>query len=168
MNRKAGFTLIELLVTMTIMAILLSLAVITLRANQIAARDERRKTDVATIAQQLESYYNSGTDAAVVGAKAGQYPPTQLVDTESEVKATLRDLDPKTLRAPDVADASPMSFTVAPDAAQPNPAINTYVYQPLTSADAICQTTAQDCRKFNLFYKQESDNTVQKVVSKNQ
>ncbi len=167
MNRKDGFTLIELLVTMTIMLLLLSLAVITLRTNQTASRDEKRKTDIATIAQQLEAYYNSGSNP-IATYPAGQYPPTQLVDTEAEVKAALRDLDPKALRAPDVADASPMSFTVAPNTAVPSPAISVYVYQPLTSAGAICQTSAQDCRNFALYYKQESDGVVQKVMSKNQ
>jgi len=164
MRRSAGFTLIELLITITIMVILLTLSVVSFRANQISARDEERKTDASVIAQQMENYYNAGSDTGT----PGEYPPTQAVDTETEVKTVLRDMDPKVLRAPEVADASAMSFTVAANAAQPTPALNTYIYQPLNAAGTICQTLADECRKFNLYYILESDSSLQKIVSKNQ
>ena len=167
MKRPAGFTLIELLITITIMVILMTLAVISLRGNQASARDEERKTDANVIAQQLEAYYQSGSDP-ITTYKRGQYPPTDLVNSEANVKLALRDLDPKALRSPDVADASPMSFTVATTALDQTPDVNTYIYQPLTSANAICQTISQECRKFNLFYKMETTGTVQKITSKNQ
>lgn len=160
-----GFTLVELLITITVMVILVTIAAISLRGNQVGARDEERKTDVSVIAQQMENYYTSGTDSA---AATGSYPPTQLVDTEAEVKSALRDMDPKVLRAPDVADSSPMSFTVATSNAVPSPAINSYVYQPLTADGSLCQTTSQECRQFTLYYILETDSTLQKVASKNQ
>lgn len=167
MNRRAGFTLIELLVTITIMVVLLTFGVISLRANQASARDEERKTDVAVLAQQLEDYYRSGGDPATT-YKAGQYPPTNFVNTEANILTALRDLDKRVLRAPNVADASAMSFTVAATTAVPTPNVNTYVYQPLTSAGAICQTSAQECRKFTLYYKLEGVVPTQTIVSKNQ
>lgn len=165
MRKSAGFTLIELLITITVMVVLVTIATISLRGNQVGARDEERKTDVSVIAQQMENYYTSGTDSA---AATGSYPPTQLVDTEAEVKAALRDLDPKALRAPDVPDSSPMSFTVATNNSIPSPAINTYVYQPLAADGSLCQTTSQECRQFAIYYILESDGSLQKVVSKNQ
>lgn len=164
MRQSAGFTLIELLITITIMVVLLTLAVVSFRANQISARDEERKTDAAVIAQQMENFYSSGSDSSA----PGEYPYTQSVDTEAEVKSVLRDLDAKALRAPDIADSSPMSFTVATSAAQPTPAINTYVYQPLTAADTLCTAASDECRKFNLYYILESDGSLQKIMSKNQ
>lgn len=167
MNRRSGFTLIELLITITIMVILLTLAVVSLRGNQATARDEKRKTDVAVIAQQLEDYYRSGSDPAST-YKAGQYPPTNLVNSEANVLLALRDLNKRVLRAPNVADASPISFTVAATTAAPNPDTSTYVYQPLTSTGAICQTIAQECRKFIIYYKLESSGVTQIQASKNQ
>lgn len=167
MDRRAGFTLIELLITITIMVILITLAVVNLRSNQLSARDEKRKSDVSAIAQQLESYYTSGSDPIATYA-AGKYPATNLVNTEAGVKAALRDLDPKALRAPDIGSAMPASFTVASTATEPDPAVGVYVYLPLTSSGALCQTIAQECRKFTLYYKLESSPTVQKVMSKMQ
>lgn len=58
MRSKNGFTLIELLITITIMAVLLTLTVVSLRSSQAVARDEERKADVTAIAQALENYYN--------------------------------------------------------------------------------------------------------------
>jgi len=165
MRKSVGFTLIELLITITVMVILVTIAAISLRGNQVSARDEERKTDASTLAQQMENYYTSGTDSA---AATGSYPPTQSVDTEAEVKIVLRDLDARALRAPDVADATPMSFTVATSNATPSPAINTYVYQPLTADGSLCQTAAQECRQFAIYYILESDGSLQKIVSKNQ
>lgn len=167
MDRRAGFTLIELLITITIMVMLVTLAVINLRGNQLQARDEKRKTDVTILSDQLESYYSSGSDPAST-YPPGEYPPTDFVDTESEVKLALRDLDTKALRAPDVADTAPMSFTVATTTTEPTPNVSTYVYMPLTSTGILCQTSAQECRKFTLYYALEGTATVQKIVSKQQ
>ena len=165
MNRRAGFTLIELLITITIMVTLITLAVINLRTNQILSRDEKRKSDISTIAQQLESYYNAGSDP-VTTYPPGEYPPTEYMDTETEVKTALRDLDPRALRAPDVSSASPMSFSVATSTTVPDPGISTYVYMPLTSTGALCQTAVQECRKFILYYKLEATGAVQSITSK--
>lgn len=165
MRKGAGFTLIELLITITIMVMLITIAAISLHGNQVSARDEERKTDALVLAQQMENYYTSGTDVA---AATGSYPPTQSVDTEAEIKAALRDLDTKALRAPDVTDVSPMSFTVATSNAIPSPAINTYIYQPLTADGSLCQTTSQECRRFVIYYILEVDNSLQKIESKNQ
>lgn len=70
MRSKNGFTLIELLITITIMAVLLTLTVVSLRSSQAVARDEERRTDVAAIAQSLENYFNGdiNTDASVESA----------------------------------------------------------------------------------------------------
>lgn len=166
MKRGVGFTLVELLITMTIMVILLTLAVVNLRSNQATARDEERKADVTAIAQQLETYYKSGSDNAMYNA--GEYPPTSYVNSEDTVKAALRDLDPRALRAPSVADTAPMSFTIAANNAAQTPTTSTYIYQPLTSSGSLCTAASDECRKFILYYALETDSNVQKIMSKNQ
>jgi prepilin-type N-terminal cleavage/methylation domain-containing protein len=61
MNRR-GFTIVELVIVIAIMAVLLTLGVVNVRASQIDARDAERKTDIETIAQHLETFYTSGAD----------------------------------------------------------------------------------------------------------
>lgn len=165
MNRRSGFTLIELLITITIMVALITLAVINLRTNQVLSRDEKRKSDITTIAQQLESYYGAGAEP-IATYPPGEYPPTEYMDTEAEVKTALRDLDPKALRAPDVGSAATMSLSVATSTTTPDPSISTYVYMPLTSTGTLCTTAVQECRKFTLYYKLEATGVVQSVTSK--
>lgn len=168
MKRNAGFTLVELLITMAVMTILLVLVVVNLRSNEANARDEERRTDVSNIAQQLENYYEAGTATN----DPGVYPSTTAIDTEAEVKELLPDLDPKSLRAPDVADSSTMSFTVATTNAAQTPDVNTYIYQPLHADGSLCSTfgfgTANECQKFILYYKLETVSAVQTITSKHQ
>lgn len=195
MNRKTGFTLIELLIVMAIMGVLMTLVVVSLRSSQATARDEKRKTDNSVIAQNLENYYKSGAiDASIFnspraklasattqknaaylasyvsdpGYVSGQYPSTDYMSSETAIRRTLRDIDPKVLRAPNVADSSPISLIVATDATTQTPNESTYIYQPLKGDGTLCITSTTDCRKFNLFYKLESSSVIQKITSKNQ
>jgi prepilin-type N-terminal cleavage/methylation domain-containing protein len=169
MRRANGFTLIEVLITITVMVVLLVLAVVSMSGGEANARDEERKTDIAVLAEHFESYYSSGIDASMA---IGEYPSTVEIDTESEVTALLRGIDPKTIRTPTVDTTSPMSFVVATNnstsAPTPAPTTSNYVYQPLTSTGALCNTAALECRKFNLYYKIEGTATMQTVTSKNQ
>jgi len=165
MTKSSGFTLIELLVTITIMVVLLTLSVVMLRGGQIDARDEKRTTDATVIAQQMENRYISGGNASV---GRGSYPPTTTVDTESEVLSVLRDLDKKALRAPDVPDSSPMSFSVASGSGTQTPSINSYIYQPLTASGNICQSSGAECVKFKMWYRLEVDSSVKQIQSRNQ
>jgi prepilin-type N-terminal cleavage/methylation domain-containing protein len=192
MKRRAGFTLIELLITITIMVILLTLTVVGLRTSQANARDEERKTDIASIAQQLEEYYQSGpNDAAFLSPHAvrlagtssklavfeptistGVYPATSQMSTEALVKTTLRDLDTNALRDPSTPAASPISLTIATDTTVPSLASlssgKKYIYQPLADDGSLCTSSSTGCRKFNLYYTLETNATVLKVVSKHQ
>lgn len=167
MKGRAGFTLIELLIVITIMGILLGIAVINLSSNQVSARDEKRKSDVATIAQQLENYYNTGSNPSST-YNPGEYPPTDYMNTEAGVKAALRDMDPKALRGPNVSDSSSISLVVATTNTAQTPTISTYIYQPLAADGSLCQHAAQECRKFILYYMLEATSGTQQIVSKNQ
>lgn len=166
MRRHAGFTLIELLITVTVMVILLTLAVVSLRSSQANARDEKRKTDATTIARYLEDYYRSGSTGA--SYTPGEYPPTIYLNSESNITAALRDVNPDVLRAPDVPKTDPVSLSVATSISAQSPSTSQYIYQPIDRNGALCDAATDFCSKFILYYKLETDGTVQKITSKHQ
>lgn len=169
MRHQRGFTLVELVIVITIMSILLVLAVVNLRSSQVTARDQERKTDVENIARGLEGFYtNNGSGA--------DYPSTYIGDsatTDDTVKSDLRNIDIKSLQAPGVA-AGTRSLISATNATEttagvaPQPTITQYVYQPIQLDNSLCTLVTQECRRYNLYYRLEGDNTVYKVSSKNQ
>ncbi|HCS79346.1 TPA: hypothetical protein DIV55_06450 [Patescibacteria group bacterium] len=63
---KSGFTLIELLVVISIIAILISAAMVSFSVAQTKGRDGKRKADLKGIQQALEQYYQAN----------GHYPVT--------------------------------------------------------------------------------------------
>ncbi len=171
---QRGFTIVELVITITIMGILLTLAVVGLNATQVNARDAERKADVEAIALHLENYYNSNYDETQ--SIGGQYLDTTRI-TETALKQYLPDLDLKNVRAPGVDLSQPVSITAATNtittttgvAPQPSSASDRYVYQPLTATGTLCtNSSTQECRRFNLYYYEESTNTVKMVTSKHQ
>lgn len=174
MNRRSGFTIVELIIVIVIMAILLALAVVNLRSSQVGARDDERKTDVANIARSLEAFYDSGVN----GVGQGSYPGVNHMadlNTIGGSDAILPDIDPQSLRAPNVATGDPVSLIAATNNTEtttgvtPQPTLNTYVYQALQTDGSLClDHLTTPCRRFNLYYLQESDTTVYKVASKNQ
>lgn len=110
----------------------------------------------------------------------GTYPSTTITETSAEITEALRDIDLNTVTAPNTNKNDPTeTFKAAADAAtltsaSTHPTVNEYVYQPLAlntdgSTWSLCTDSAtQECRKFNLYYRLESDNTVYTVTSKNQ
>ncbi len=165
---RRGFTVVELIIVITIMGILLVLGVVNLRGTQANARDSERKTDIDTIALHLENFYTSGNDTSTT---FGEYPSTTIIGNEL---ATLRDIDPKSLVAPGGLSPSSLVAEVSATPLQttagvnPQPTTGQYVYQPVQANGTLCTTAIQECRKFNLFYRLETDNLVYMVTSKNQ
>lgn len=164
MNRRLGFTLVELLIAMTIMIILVTLGVVSLRSSQANGRDEKRKADTTVIAQQLETFYDVGSNSLT----GGKYPSTANMNTEANIKTTLRDLNPVVLRAPRVNQADPISLIAATSASAQSPTIDQYIYQPLLSNNTLCTTSGAECRKFILYYRLERTSGVQTITSKRQ
>ncbi len=75
-NRSAivtnkGFTLIELLISITVISILIGMGALSWNSGQVKSRDSRRKADLKTIAQSLDSYF----------LQNGEYPPKGAVGT---------------------------------------------------------------------------------------
>lgn len=172
---KRGFTIVELIITITIMGILLTLAVVNIGTTQLKARDDQRRSDIESIAANLESFYIAGTDNST---DFSRYPSVGITGSSANITASLRDADLKSFLPPGTTDvsqtflpstntgSSPSIQTTA--GVQPQPTVNQFVYQPIKSDGSVCQSGETDCRKYNLFYRLEADNTVYKFVSKNQ
>ena len=171
MNRNA-FTIVELLVVITIMGILLVLTAANLSSSQISARDSERKTDVETLVSFLDTYYTNGSDLGNI--TGGEYPSTFWSNGNANLMQNyIGYIDVKPLTAPGITDptltlksATNNVQTTAGVAPQPSP--DQYVYQPLQSDGTLCTLESQECRKFNLYYKTETGNTVYMVTGKNQ
>lgn len=167
---RRGFTVVEIIITITIMGILLTLAVVNLTSSQINGRDAERKGDIEALATHLETFYRNGTDNSTV---IGRYPSTVITTNEAALKAALRDIDIKTVTAPNSAGMA-STFIAAANKDQtlagvrPQPSVSQYVYQPLQSDNELCTSEAQECRKFNIFYRLEVDNAVYMVTSRSQ
>jgi hypothetical protein len=148
------------------MVVLIVLTVVSLRSTQITGRDDQRSTDVQTITQQLEGYYSqSGGNFG----SAGEYPPLDAIATEADIKTAMPDLDPDTLRAPNIPDADPVSLIAATDNDPQTPTVSQYIYQPLQSDGELCGSAGDECRRFFLYYRLESEpGVVKKIISKNQ
>ncbi len=56
MKKSKGFTLMELLVVITVLAILLGMALSSLKGTRAAARDSQRKTELEQVRSALEIY----------------------------------------------------------------------------------------------------------------
>lgn len=167
---RRGFTVVEIIVTITIMGILLTLGVVSLNTTQVNGRDTERKGDIEALQAHLETFYTSGNDT---GAELGRYPSTVLTSSESMVRTVLRDIDMKSVMAPNstsVTDTlkAATNTNQTPTGVTPQPTISQYVYQPLQANGTLCTSTLQECRKYNIFYRLEADNTVYRVTSKHQ
>lgn len=57
-KKKQGFTLIELLVVIAIIGVLTALSMFAINNSRIAARDAKRKADLASIQAGLEIYHS--------------------------------------------------------------------------------------------------------------
>lgn len=165
MNMRGGFTIVELIITLTIMAILMTLAAVNLSDSLAQGRDEERKTDVANIILFQETAYNRSTTKS--------YFYTGSATTQAMIEAYYLNIDRNNLRAPGV--VSPNYSLVAasnnvqtPAGVLPQPTTTTYVYQPLQSDGTLCTLGTQSCRRFNIYYLEESTGTTIMMTSRSQ
>ena len=83
LGMKRGFTVVEVLITLAVMAILLTLGVVSLRGMQANARDKERESDIQTMARGLERRYAEGNPVAVhMTDDAGNPVPAGSRDTD--------------------------------------------------------------------------------------
>ena len=69
-----AFTIVELLVTVTIIAVLSSLAVVSFKSARVKARDTQRASDIKQIQIALEAYARNRLD--------GRYPVTSSANIQ--------------------------------------------------------------------------------------
>ena len=180
--KRGGFSIIEIVITITVLGILLSLGVVAMNSSQVAARDAERKADVEAIAMSFEGYYKNsmGSGESDTGGTSpffmsgGTYPGTGYM-YNAGLKIIAPEADPKIFNAP--GSTNTLSVVSATNAVQttsgvlPQPTTSTYVYQAIDqNGTGICDDPVIDglCRKFNIFYRLEKDNSVQMVTSRNQ
>lgn len=153
MNMRGGFTIVELIITLTIMTILMTLATVNLSDSLARARDEERKTDVTNIILFQETAYNRSTTRS--------YFHNASVASPALIEAYYQNIDRNNLRSPDVVSPN-YSLVIATNNVQtaagvtPRPTKTTYVYQPIESDGSLCDTSGA-CRKFNIYYLEESN-----------
>lgn len=173
-----GFTVVEMAVVITIMAILLVLGVGSYVNSQANARDNERKTTANNIAQALERYYRTGNGTSY---PAGDYPAADASPSSTFLSSVLPGLDRNSFNYSFNSTAPSAFFTIFTTDNPPqetiSSAVNTattttnIVYQPLTlsgGAWAPCTASAQECRRFKLYYRTEIGNTVQIIESRAQ
>lgn len=68
-NKKQGFTIVELIITIAVIAVFLALSFVNFSNSQIKSRDVERKADVQAIANNLETFYDSGSKGASICPK---------------------------------------------------------------------------------------------------
>jgi prepilin-type N-terminal cleavage/methylation domain-containing protein len=150
LNRKqSGFTIVELLIVIVVIGILAALVLNSFQGVQARARDTERRTDINSVATQLEVYH---------GDNAGYPLLTANVNTDTWVSANLKGVDLQALRAPGTSANSFITSTT--------PTKNQYGYSPLQSDGSTACTTAP-CAKFKIYYLEEQSNTVKTKDSLN-
>ena len=150
MKNNLGFTVVEIAVVLTIMAILLTMASISLSSSEKGSRDNERRADLSMMAQCLESNFNN----------TQEYFGT-IADMEKCPKSA-EFMTPPKVSAPATVLASNNTITVS--GVRPLPTKDTYVFQPLTATGALCTAPATTpCVNYNLYYFSELENVVKKV-----
>jgi prepilin-type N-terminal cleavage/methylation domain-containing protein len=67
---KKGFTLVELMVVITVIAILMTIAIVSFTRIQKQARDTKRKADIRTLQTALQAYFTEFQAYPIVAATA--------------------------------------------------------------------------------------------------
>lgn len=188
---KRGFTIVELVVVMTIMAILLTLGLVSMRRAQATARDQERSADAQAIAKGLEARYTRGNPyATATFITQGAYPSTEeFLHAETGTARTgitssmtapyldvllpgvsLNNFLPPGTSGAYSATLIPMctaSGCTAEDATRINSTVTAgvYVYEPIDATKKVCYNT--ECVRFNIYYRLE-DGTIAKETSRKQ
>lgn len=170
MDQESGFTLIELIITIVIIGILAGIVVFSPKTFLVSARDQERSDDTHSIVRRLEQAYTSQD----LGYPA--YPSTAELSSDIATKTrTMTRLSPDALKAPGVSEVTSVIIATSTSLTAPAganaPTLSQYVYQPLAADGSLCTaspSTSSPCVRFYLYYRKESDNSLQKIKSLHQ
>jgi prepilin-type N-terminal cleavage/methylation domain-containing protein len=148
---KSGFTIVELVVVIVIIAILATITIAAYTGVQGRARDDRRKTDVATIAKAMEIYYDDN----------GRYPAVSGATTTYSTWVSSVDASWNSLSAA-LTESAIDSIPVDPKNVPSTGAVNTgvtngaknYSYSVYVNAGAYCGS--KPGQMYIIFYRLES------------
>ncbi len=144
LRKQSGFTIIELLIVIAIIGILATLVLTNFQGAQAKGRDTTRKSDINSVYQKLEEYYNEN----------GSYPNADLTD------AILPGIDEGALQDADEADIQNSFSTATVDPGEPTLPGNTneYLYAAWECTSATSDATGA-CAHYYLasYLEQETD-----------
>lgn len=200
-KRNWGFTIVELSVVIVIIGILATIVTIQLSRSQLVGRDKERQNDLEIVTNFLENVYQAGQidgvliptgDVALTNATAMGYPSTALISssTDAQSKAILGSLDQNSLKSPikkamslvaATSNAGIVGSTAGGVTLGATAANDVYVYQPFTSAGALCSNAnslnanqlviaprlLDACVRFIIYYYSETSATIKSVPSVN-
>ena len=153
-NRK-GFTLVELIVVIIVMAILATIVSLGLNRYLEDGRDSQRISDVTTIVEALEKYYN----------KYGEYPGCDAMTAAGSVVATntLKGIDQSALVVPD-ADAS-VTNSIRCGTTLSSGGTDGDFIEYVGDGSAECNGSGS-CHSYTIRYRNEATSTVSEIESR--
>jgi prepilin-type N-terminal cleavage/methylation domain-containing protein len=150
---KYGFTIIELLVTLSVIAILASIAFFSYNAIQADSRNSQRSARISILADALEKYY----------AKNGEYPGCQAMTQSADLVATnvLIGIDKQALIAPKTPTGTTNAIVCSALTAGSGP--DNYAY--IGDGSGACATGAA-CTNYTLQYREEGSGAIKSLASR--
>lgn len=189
--KKRGFSVVELAIVIALIGILSLIVFVSLRNNQVAARDSERHAKAESIARSLEILYKAGNQSAGGTFAPGSYPSMHDID-QPDVLKLLPSIDEATLtfswkeggasvlKSLESTGAN-MSYhnTEDMDVEAPRVGQDEFIYVPysiMTNATTVMPPDvdgwkyctlpgSDDCRRFNIYYRTEADNELHIIRS---
>lgn len=187
-QRARGFTVVEVLVVLVLIGILLALALVKLSSSQVGARDDTTRMNAETIARGIEEYFKLGNPNYSIAS--GRYPSVDefrhaagedVPSIGSQVTGGYLDTWLSGAKLPTTSKLRIITTT----GQQPENSVNisdstpaeVVTYEPLMFVPAgggnpdrfdFCMTKTDECVKFNIYYRSESDNAIHTIRSEHQ
>ena len=97
MKRSAGFTIVELVIVIVVLAILVTMTIVTFNGVQAQSRDSKRISDALAIKEVLSRYYNANNEYPNVCPSGPEYAcnTSYLVTALTPYTSSLPLTDPK-------------------------------------------------------------------------